>query len=326
MNLTDKVILLVTWMLCLLLPFADPVYAGCSDSEFLQAERIHQEALQETALDKRVILLEKAFAICPSHGNYAPDYFLIGKFYYDTGQRDKAIEWLLEANRFRSALLERSAKDLADVNCHLGRLYQANGDPENALMHFNICRALRSYPDEKLERELIESAPALSALVYTQATVKKALSPTDELSDEYRGKVNRIEVYFGSDSAGLGPKITESLDAVGNALRSDDLKECLIVIEGHTDSTGDPSYNCELGARRAQAVASYLHEKCGIKREYLRAVSYGQSKPAVERRGHSREQWPALDKLNRRVVIRSWGHVSANCPGTEMLKELPACR
>jgi len=328
MKLIEKVILFTALVFPLSLVSGSLVQAGCSDKEYLEAERIYEEALQETAIDKRMNLFEKAFEVCPSHGNHAQGYYLLGKFYYEVGQKDKALAWLVEANRFRSVLLQRSAKDLADVNCHLGKLYQAGGDLENALIHFNMCKSLKNYPDERLERDLIENAPSLLALVYTPGTVKEILSPIGELSSEDRAKVNRLEVYFDLDTAILGPKTKESLDAVGQALQSDALKDCLIVIEGHTDGTGDPAYNCALGARRAQAVSDYLKEKWLIKGNLIHSISFGQSKQAVTRKGHPRTQWQDVDKLNRRVVIWSWGIVEGDAkrPELESLGRLSPCR
>lgn len=53
-----------------------------------------------------------------------------------------------------------------------------------------------------------------------------------------------------------------------------------VVVEGHADSKGTDVYNQKLSQRRAQAVVDYLTEKVGIASNRLKAVGYGESKPA----------------------------------------------
>jgi outer membrane protein OmpA-like peptidoglycan-associated protein len=69
-------------------------------------------------------------------------------------------------------------------------------------------------------------------------------------------------------------------------------------IEGHTDSTGDPAYNFQLGEERARAVRDYIAKTQLVALNRLSVISYGEEKPVVDNK--TRE-----DRLqNRRVVIR----------------------
>ncbi len=69
-------------------------------------------------------------------------------------------------------------------------------------------------------------------------------------------------------------------------------------IEGHTDSTGDASYNFKLGEERAMAVRDYIAKKYGVALNRLNVISYGEEKPVVDNK--TRED----RAQNRRVVIR----------------------
>lgn len=70
-----------------------------------------------------------------------------------------------------------------------------------------------------------------------------------------------------------------------------------VQVEGHADSTGSEAYNQSLSLKRAQAVVNYLTNKLGIAPSRLKAVGFGESKPAVSnatREGRAQ---------NRRVVF-----------------------
>ena len=69
-------------------------------------------------------------------------------------------------------------------------------------------------------------------------------------------------------------------------------------IEGHTDSTGDATYNMLLGEQRAMAVRDYLAKAHGIALSRLEVISYGEEEPAAD---NSNRDGRAQ---NRRVVIR----------------------
>jgi len=51
-----------------------------------------------------------------------------------------------------------------------------------------------------------------------------------------------------------------------------------VAIEGHTDSTGDESYNLELSKKRAESVGQYLIKQ-GISAQRLSYEGYGSKYP-----------------------------------------------
>ena len=52
-----------------------------------------------------------------------------------------------------------------------------------------------------------------------------------------------------------------------------------LVIEGHTDASGDPQSNTQLSDKRAYAVMQYLRQALGIPSDRIRAIGYGPDKP-----------------------------------------------
>src|SRR5690606_19426615 len=55
-----------------------------------------------------------------------------------------------------------------------------------------------------------------------------------------------------------------------------------VVIEGHTDDTGERDYNQWLSERRADAVGKRVIENYGIADERIETVGYGEDRPKVE--------------------------------------------
>lgn len=100
-------------------------------------------------------------------------------------------------------------------------------------------------------------------------------------------------IYFDLDKAFLRPEGKAVADDVAAYLKANPAKK--IVIEGHCCDWASDGYNQALGQRRADAVAAYLTAQ-GIDPARLTAISYGETKPAVENQSPARP-------LNRRAEI-----------------------
>ena len=66
----------------------------------------------------------------------------------------------------------------------------------------------------------------------------------------------------------------ESIDEIYRYLNKN--RDINIIIEGHTDSSGDSNYNIYLSENRAKAIFDKLVDK-GIDKERLRYIGYGSS-------------------------------------------------
>jgi OOP family OmpA-OmpF porin len=56
----------------------------------------------------------------------------------------------------------------------------------------------------------------------------------------------------------------------------------VLIIEGHTDSTGPEEYNLKLSTRRANAIAKLLSSRYGVAMERITAQSLGETKPIAD--------------------------------------------
>jgi outer membrane protein OmpA-like peptidoglycan-associated protein len=102
----------------------------------------------------------------------------------------------------------------------------------------------------------------------------------------------RIPFAFGSS------KVPESamsqLEAMSQAIKQ---ARARVVIEGHTDSVGNPDYNVRLSQKRASAVRDVLVSSYGVDRNELKVVGMGEARPLPDLEPTSGE--------NRRVEFRA---------------------
>jgi peptidoglycan-associated lipoprotein len=85
-------------------------------------------------------------------------------------------------------------------------------------------------------------------------------------------------VYFTTDAVDLSPEAQQTLANQARWLQQ--YSQYTITIEGHADERGTREYNIALGAKRAQAVRTYLTQH-GINAGRLRTVSYGKERPVA---------------------------------------------
>ena len=104
-----------------------------------------------------------------------------------------------------------------------------------------------------------------------------------------------LEVTFGYNSFELLPGSLDVLDRL--VVRLDSEPGLDLVIEGHTDSTGNQQANQYLSQMRADTVKNYLIDS-GIAASRLQAIGMGDARPIANngtRSGRSK---------NRRIEIR----------------------
>jgi len=133
------------------------------------------------------------------------------------------------------------------------------------------------------------AAAAMTRAQEAEKAAKGKLIYTVTLSnDKVRFPVNKADI---SDEAKA--MIDEAVDPLVKANRG-----VYFEIEGHTDATGEESYNFRLGEERAMAVRDYIAKTYSVALNRLNVISYGEDKPLNENKTRDdRAQ-------NRRVVIR----------------------
>jgi peptidoglycan-associated lipoprotein len=85
-------------------------------------------------------------------------------------------------------------------------------------------------------------------------------------------------VYFSSDSSDLTPEARQTLATQARWLQR--YQQHTVTIEGHADERGTREYNIALGARRAEAVKSFLAAN-GVPAARIRTTSFGKERPVA---------------------------------------------
>ena len=122
----------------------------------------------------------------------------------------------------------------------------------------------------------------------------------DELRADLKGaRVERVGegikitfdsgLMFNFDSYVLTPGTTENLTGLAKTLNK--YPDTNILIEGHTDKTGQENYNMTLSKERAQAVSDYLHQ-LKVESKRITTKGYGEEQPVS-----------VNDQENRRVEV-----------------------
>ncbi|MDO8399566.1 MAG: OmpA family protein [Bradyrhizobium sp.] len=121
-------------------------------------------------------------------------------------------------------------------------------------------------------------------------------SEREEIATLAKDKPNiDLEITFDYNSAEISAKSLASVQALGKALSSADLKGSTFIVAGHTDAAGSDGYNQDLSERRADSIKRYLTEKYGIAGADLVTVGYGESK--------LKDPSQPLAEANRRVQV-----------------------
>ncbi|MUP45619.1 OmpA family protein [Gramella sp. BOM4] len=112
---------------------------------------------------------------------------------------------------------------------------------------------------------------------------------------------------FQINSAEVSDSYKDELRSVAEVFKKYD--DTNILIEGHTDDTGEEAYNMELSKKRAQAVEAFLISQ-GVSSSRLTTKWYGESQPKYENTEVDRAK-------NRRVELA----IYANDDMVEAAKE-----
>ena len=101
-------------------------------------------------------------------------------------------------------------------------------------------------------------------------------SVDDPTSPAYFNQAVGDRVLFAVDQSVLTPEGQATLDGQAQWLLTN--VDYSALIEGHADEQGTREYNIALGARRAEAVQTYLISR-GVSPARLKTISYGKERP-----------------------------------------------
>ncbi|WP_454020410.1 OmpA family protein [Azospirillum sp. Marseille-Q6669] len=108
-----------------------------------------------------------------------------------------------------------------------------------------------------------------------------------------------VGVGFDFTSARIGPGSQAVLDRSGAVRTAPGAAPARFRIVGHTDAVGGDAANRALSQRRADAVADYLAEQHGVRRDRLDTAGMGAREPLLPKKPKAAE--------NRRVEIVNLG-------------------
>lgn len=135
------------------------------------------------------------------------------------------------------------------------------------------------------------AAPAPAPAPQTQAPPQRAAA--QQVSEQAVG----FPINFDLGSSAIRRDSVPFLEAIAGLMRKD--ASVRLLIEGHTDASGDYARNMELSRARAYSVLAYLMGQYGIEPTRLRAIGKGPSEPLDAANVMSAE--------NRRVQFRLLG-------------------
>jgi outer membrane protein OmpA-like peptidoglycan-associated protein len=110
--------------------------------------------------------------------------------------------------------------------------------------------------------------------------VKASLLPAEEMKKELDAKGHvALYINFDFDKADIKPESQPIVDQIVKLLK--DNPSLNLMVEGHTDNVGTPSYNKKLSEARSRSVVAALTSQ-GIEPARLKAAGYGQDKPIAD--------------------------------------------
>jgi peptidoglycan-associated lipoprotein len=104
-------------------------------------------------------------------------------------------------------------------------------------------------------------------------------------------------IYFDLDSYSVRPEAQPRLDAQAAWLSR--YPQVTVRIEGNADERGTREYNLALGARRAEAVRTYLIQR-GVPAGRIDTISFGKERPIAE--GSNEGAWAQNRNAHTAIV------------------------
>ncbi len=179
--------------------------------------------------------------------------------------------------------VEKVAKFTSERNLDIGNNLYITLKPEdgdNKFLKVNNKSVTKSVAGDKnaAKAKVVTKAPAVKEEVKRSAkhTSTKHVKSTVVTSTATMEKIKFAllrDIYHESGKYTLENKSIKNLDAVSTLLLENPAVH--IVIESHTDSNGDATYNKELSQKRAESVRSYFIKK-GIAASRLTAIGFGE--------------------------------------------------
>src|SRR5437867_2291100 len=200
-----------------------------------------------------------------------------------SSKKEHATRAQLERARSAYRQAEADPNVQAYAQLRLGEAQRARMQAEQARLQ---AEEARSQAEAEAKARAAEQAKA--------AALMKELSELRAQQTD-RGLVLTVgDVHFAAGKAEVAPGGQRSVDQLVQFLKTYPKRR--VLIEGHTDNTGNEDFNVKLSQQRADAVRSLLVAR-GIAPERIATRGYGPKYPIVE------NDTPAGRQQNRRVEV-----------------------
>jgi outer membrane protein OmpA-like peptidoglycan-associated protein len=149
-----------------------------------------------------------------------------------------------------------------------------------------------------LDHAVLEGAPSQgnpgSKLSYRMFRIAES-TPDFSRTIQSAGRFVTYGILFDTDSDRIKPESAASMKSIAFGLQAN--PELKVLIEGHTDSTGNAEHNLDLSKRRAEAVKAVLVSEFQVDAARLGAAGLGATKPIAQ------NDTPQGRAQNRRVEL-----------------------
>jgi len=144
---------------------------------------------------------------------------------------------------------------------------------------------------------------AQAGISEAKGSAQAAMTKAGEAEKAAKGKLiytvtlSNDKVTFPVNRAEISDQAKQILDEAVTPLVKEN-RGVYFEIEGHTDATGEETYNFRLGEERAMAARDYIAKTYAVALSRLSVISYGEDKPLADNKTRDgRAQ-------NRRIVVR----------------------
>ena len=237
-------------------------------------------------------------------------------------QLDSLRQHLLSTEKARDAYRQQfdiGQRTLLDLLDSENELFQARRDMLGAELDLQLARyrvlgesgrlleslALKANDGGDLNTDPVRAfncASAASKPYIAEPAASNALpafTPTPMVAKTVAPAPNKsiiinTQVQFDLNSANIREDSKPQLDKLASLLQSQEIADKRLLVEGHTDSSGNAAANLKLSQQRADAVRNYLASR-GISADRLQSAGRGASSP--------QQGTQATDPANRRVLV-----------------------
>jgi outer membrane protein OmpA-like peptidoglycan-associated protein len=178
-----------------------------------------------------------------------------------------------------------------DANVTEDQIVRALAPPKQPL-----TRGLSIGPQTSVDPATTAAETRFVSTIRGRTTRSLSNTEREEIATMAKEKPNiDLEITFDYNSADISAKSLPSVQALGRALTSAELKGSTFIVAGHTDAAGGEAYNQDLSERRADSIKHYLMDRFGIAASDLVTVGYGKSK--------LKDPNQPMAEVNRRVQV-----------------------